>query len=414
MSFKEIRDCRICGNRDLVQILDLGTQVIQGRFPKDEEPDPISAPLELVKCNNSNNDCCGLVQLKHAVDPDELYKNDYGYRSGLNNTMRDHLSALVKDIILYTTPDDGDVVLDIGSNDSTLLRNYENKTVTKIGIDPGGEQYRKYYPEDIELVTDYFSAESFLEKSGEKKAKIITSISMFYDLDRPMDFVEDIRDCLHKEGIWVLEQSYLPQMLKMNSFDTVCHEHLEYYSLSQIVWMLDKYNLRAIDVEFNDINGGSFRIYVAHSGSGYVPEREKIDRILEEEGILKTAGPFLDFNRRITENGIKLKQFLESETEKGKSIYIYGASTKGNTLLQYYGIGNDLITAAAEKNEDKWGRRTPGTNIPIISEKEARDQNPDYFLVLPWHFKEEFIKRESQFLEEGGHFIFPLPELEIV
>ena len=415
MKYKEIKSCRVCGNNDLMPIINLGNQSLQGRFPGADDPDPFSAPLELVKCNNCNNsDACGLVQLKHSVNPDELYKNDYGYRSGLNNTMKKHLASIADKIINHVKFNDNDIVLDIGSNDGTLLKSYNIKNINLIGIDPGGQQYSKYYPENIRLITDYFSGITFLKNTQGKKAKVITSISMFYDLESPLDFVKDIKECLADDGIWVLEQSYLPLMLKRNSFDTICHEHLEYYTLEQITWMLEHNDLQVIDVEFNDINGGSFRLYVAHKNAGYTRNTKIISDTLSEEQILRTNTPFVDFQKRVVENGKLLKEFLVAEKAKGKSIYIYGASTKGNTLLQYYGIGNDLISAAAERNEDKWGKRTPGTNIPIISEDEARSKNPDYFLVLPWHFKDEFIKRESKFLENGGHFIFPLPEFQIV
>jgi SAM-dependent methyltransferase len=417
MKYKEIKRCRICGNEKLIPILNLGVQSLAGRFPEMEEPDPLKTPLELVKCNkDAKSDACGLLQLKHTVLPEEMYAHNYGYRSGINKTMTDHLRGLVGKITDIVTLNEGDVVLDIGSNDATLLKSYNGSGLQKVGIDPTGEQFRKYYTEDIKLVCDFFNIENYRSVMPEKKVKVISSIAMFYDLDKPMDFVKDIKEILHPDGIWVFEQSYMPEMLKKNSFDTICQEHLEYYSLGPIDWMLKKTSLRILRVEFNEINGGSFRIYACHENSGYKSDRNNIEKIFETEAELKldTIQPYIEFKERIEELRDKLINFLTKERENGKSIYIYGASTKGNVLLQYYNIDKNLIIAAADRNPEKWGLRTPTTDIPIISEEEARGKNPDYFLVLPWHFKEEFLKREEDFLKSGGKFIFPLPEIEII
>ncbi|MBA7499028.1 hypothetical protein ES704_01767 [subsurface metagenome] len=416
MKINEIKKCRICGNPDLIPILDLGTQALSGRFPSEDEPDPPKAPLELVKCNTKNPNACGLLQLKHSVSPEELYLHDYGYRSGINQTMRMHLKSIISRVQGIVDLHAGDVVLDIGSNDATLLKYYRTSGLRKIGFDPAGEQFLEYYTKDIELINDYFNLSNYSSASPDKQAKVITSIAMFYDLEAPMNFVGDIKKVLHPAGIWVLEQSYMPTMLEMNSFDTVCHEHLEYYSLKQIDWMLRKNNLRIFDVEFNDINGGSFRVYVCHNNSVFKSDQKKIDQVFSNEEKLKldSAHLYKEFNERVLRIKDELYNFLTTEKAKEKSIYIYGASTKGNTLLQFCNIDNTLITAAADKNPEKWRRRTPITNIPIISEEEARKAKPDYFLVLPWHFKEEFIKREVDFLASGGKFIFPLPKIEII
>ena len=417
MQISEIKKCRICGNDQFINVIDLGNQALSGRFPGKDEPDPPRAPLVLVKCDNSkNHDACGLVQLKHSVPPLEMYTCGYGYRSGINTTMSDHLAGITRKVQGMVSLKKDDIVLDIGSNDGTLLKSYTAGDIRRIGMDPGGEQYRKYYPDTIRLVSDFFNAASFRTAFPGGKAKIITSIAMFYDLEEPMDFVKNIGEILDRDGVWVLEQSYLPTMLARNSFDTICHEHLEYYAFHQIDWMLRKNQLRAIGIEFNDINGGSFRVYVTHADSSLRPDREALDRAVQSEQALKldTARPYRDFCDRVEKIRTDLNTLLKAEKAKGRKIYVYGASTKGNVLLQYFNIDSSLITAAAERNAEKWGSRTPGTNIPIISEEEARKQNPDYFLPLPWHFRREFIERESEFLKKGGKFIFPLPEVEIV
>jgi hypothetical protein len=417
MQISEIKKCRICGNDQFATVIDLGDQALSGRFPKKDDPDPPRAPLVLVMCDTSKNpDACGLVQLKHSVPPLEMYTSDYGYRSGINRTMSDHLADITGKVQKIARLEKNDIVLDIGSNDGTLLKSYQRDDIRRLGIDPGGEQYRKYYPDSIHLISDFFSAGNFQSVFPHEKAKIITSIAMFYDLENPMEFVDNIRQILHKDGVWVLEQSYLPAMLEMNSFDTICHEHLEYYALYQINWMLERNKMKAIDVELNDTNGGSFRLYVTHADSVLQPDRAALDSVTNAERSLEleTKRPYRNFLKRVEKTRSDLNTFLQKEKAGGKKIFVYGASTKGNVLLQYFGIDSSVITAAADRNPEKWGSRTPGTNIPIISEAEARDQKPDYFLVLPWHFKHEFIERESQYLKEGGKFIFPLPEIEVV
>jgi NDP-4-keto-2,6-dideoxyhexose 3-C-methyltransferase len=415
----EVSSCRICGNNNLVEIIDLGIHSLSCRFPYENEDDPVSAPLILVKCDDSMNDqYCGLVQLKHNVSSDELYLHNYGYRSGLNKTMTDHLTNLTSEVLAQVTLNSNDIILDIGSNDCTLLKSYNNHTETsirRIGIDPTGTQFKDFYPNDIQLVPDFFTYDNFVKVFPEEKAKIITSISMFYDLPDPLKFMSDIKNTLHKDGLWVCEQSYIVTMLERFSFDTICHEHLEYYAYKQIEWMGNNIGLKIVDVQLNECNGGSFKITFAHSDSQYIQNIVNIEILKNKEIEMKlnTLNPYNAFKINYEEIKQKLVPFLRNEKQFGRSIYLYGASTKGNTLLQYYDIDNTIITAAAERNTEKFGRRTPKTNIPIVSENEMRKSNPDYLLVLPWHFREEFIQREKEYLDNGGQLIFPLPKMEI-
>lgn len=416
MKIKETKTCRICGNAKLVEVLDLGTQTLSGRFPAERETDPPEAPLTLLRCDNSKKDACGLLQLKHSVSPEEMYQHEYGYRSGINQTMRNHLKGITEKVEAMLNLEAGDIVLDIGSNDATLLKSYSIKGLRKVGIDPAGQQFVEYYTEGMQLVSDYFSARNYFSVYKAEKAAAITSIAMLYDLPDPMEFIEDIKNVLHPEGIWVFEQSYMPTMLAVNSFDTICHEHLEYYSLKQIEWMLERRGLRVIDVEFNDTNGGSFRVYACHKEATHQSNEGRIKEVRQSEAKLglDSDKPYLEFRERILQQKRELCSFLKTEKTKGKSIYIYGASTKGNVLLQFYEIDGKLITAAADRNPEKWGKRTPKTRIPIISEEEARASKPDYFLVLPWHFRKEFMGREKDFLAGGGRFIFPLPKMDVI
>jgi SAM-dependent methyltransferase len=373
-------------------------------------------PLELVKCTaNGAGDACGLVQLRQTYDLDQLYGDNYGYRSSLNRSMIDHLAQKAASLAQLAALKPGDTVVDIGSNDGTLLAQYAVDGLTLVGIDPTAAKFRQYYRKDINVIADFFSAERFRSRFGEAKAKLVTSISMFYDLERPLAFMEQVRDILDEEGVWHFEQSYLPSMLKRNSYDTVCHEHLEYYALRQIVWMADRVGLRLIDASLNDINGGSIAI-TAVKASSRRPASPQLAALLAEENAtrLETAGVYDEFRGRIAASKTALVGLLDSLRKEGRTVLGYGASTKGNTILQYCGIDAERLAGIAEVNAEKFGSFTPGTGIPIVSESRARSLKPDFFLVLPWHFRDHIVRREADFLKAGGKLIFPLPELEIV
>lgn len=407
----KIQSCRICHNPNLTTIFDLGLHSLSSRFPAANEPDPIAISLILVKCDDSTDQShCGLLQLSDTTSSDELYLQHYGYRSGLNNTMITHLGGLVAEIINKVKLSAGDIILDIGSNDCTLLKAYTGD-FNRVGIDPTGTQFKQYYPDDICLLPTFFSADVFTSKYGDQKAKIITTVSMFYDLPDPVAFAKDIKSILADDGIWVTEQSYCVTMLENNSFDTACHEHLEYYTMKQIHYIANSAGLKIIDVSLNDCNGGSFRVTLSHDGTPSPNVKLLTDK--ETELSLHNLIPLHDFINRCEIMKTELMSFLREEKSKGKTIYLYSASTKGNTLLQYYGLDNSIITAAAERNPEKYGRRTPGTNIPIECEDTMRKANPDYLLVLAWHFKKEFLRREREYMDNGGTIIFPMPRLEI-
>ncbi|MEH6949944.1 class I SAM-dependent methyltransferase [Nitrobacter sp. NHB1] len=408
--FHAISKCRICGSADLHGAIDLGLQALTGRFPAAGEPDPPKAPLELLRCGE-----CGLVQLRHSVRVAEMFGNNYGYRSGTNATMRNHLGQLTTAVAERAALAPGDVVLDIGCNDGTLLKSYPIKGLMHTGIDPIAGSFASQYPDDFNIHAGFFNAGSFARLMPGRKARAITSIAMFYDLEDPGSFVGDIAAVLAPDGIWVLEQSYLPNMLDRNSFDTICHEHLEYYALSQIERLTRDKNLRVFDVKLNDINGGSFQIWVCHRDAAYPENRTILDALRKREAALgiTTDKPFATFRANVAALGSRLKDFISQEVARGNRVYVYGASTKGNVLLQHFGLDHRLLTACADRNPSKWGQRTPGTAIPIMSEEDAR-KDADYFLVLPWHFRDEFVAREADFMARGGHLIFPLPEFEVV
>lgn len=357
------------------------------------------APLKLVLCSN-----CQLVQLKHTVEQNRLYRN-YWFRSFLNPVMRRHLQEIVYEAMGKVELDAGDVIVDIGANDGTLLSFYPD-WLYRVGFEPAGNLLSGASVYANILIPDFFNLNSF-RMASQKKAKIITSIAMFYDLDDPNRFVQDIRECLADDGIWVIEMLYLPHMIKNNAFDTICHEHLTYYSLTSLEHLLHRNQMEIETYDFNPINGGSFRVYVRHGDiSNNLHNIEKTD-IEMGEALFRFADRIKGLRRRVM-------NFLIEETAKGKRIFGYGASTKGNTFLQYSDLSNTIIQKIADRSSAKWGLKTVATNIPIISEAEMRAEKPDYLLVLIWQFRDAVIQREMAYLKAGGKMIFALPSPELV
>lgn len=411
------KTCRICGSSALTKVIDLGEQHLQGSFikPGKEMPPLRKISTELVRCNPMEDEnACGLLQTVTTVPPEILY-SAYWYRSGTNQTMRDHLQALAREATEMIGKNDAHV-LDIGCNDGTLLRNYP-AGYKKYGIDPS--DVAREVGGDITVVQDIFPSTELNSILAGQKLDIVTSIAMFYDLEDPSAFVKNIQEALDADGIWIFEMSYMPAMLKMNSYDTICHEHLEYYSFAVIEKLLARNGLKIVKVGFNDINGGSIRCYATHVGSFKFKSRDwytAIEEVRQQEFDLEldTDKPYKNFQARINKHREDLSSLLKGLKRDGKSIHLYGASTKGNTILQWCGIDASVIDCASDRNPDKDGAKTIGTDIPIISEEKSRAKNPDYYLVLPWHFKKEFLEREREMFERGTGFIFPLPEIEIV
>jgi len=408
--YNEIKNCRICGSSNLINVLSLGEQYLTGVFPKSIHENITKGPLDLVWCPDS-----GLLQMKQTYSLDEMYGDNYGYRSGLNASMVRHLNNKINYLERLVSINENDLVIDIGSNDATALKAYSGK-FRKIGIDPTGTKFKEFYTDDISLIPDFFSADGFKKVFPEDKAKIITSIAMFYDLERPVDFVRDIEECLADDGIWHFEQSYMPSMLRTNAYDTVCHEHLEFYSFKVVKNLLERCGMRVIEVQMNAINGGSFAVTASKINASYRSNTPIINWMVQQEDEmgLDTPKPFRDFEERVFRHRKNLTTLIDALVADNKKIFGYGASTKGNVLLQFCGFTSKQIPYIAEVNETKFGAFTPGTHIPIISEKEAHSMKPDFFLVLPWHFRNSILEREQQFLEQGGKFIFPLPEIEII
>lgn len=398
-----IQQCRICHNPHLETVIHLGDMALTGTFPKPAES-VLVAPLELLRCVGG----CGLVQLKNSVDPHLMYCRRYGYLSALNSHMVEHLRKKAQ-ALQEKYLQEGDLVVDIGSNDGTFLNKFSD-TMTRVGIDPG--PYGPYH--GAQCVQGFFSA-ALVRKAVQSQAQVVTSLAMLYDLEDPQTFVNDVASLLAPEGVWHSEQAYLPSMLKLCSYDTVCHEHLEYYALAQISWLLRVAGMRMLDVEFNTINGGSFAFTACLQASKRRSTLRMAEAVRQEEWMgLQTTQVYAEFSRRTQKHIRELKALLESLVKQGYKLVGYGASTKGNVILQACGITSSTLACIAEINTDKYGMITPGTGIPIVSEAEAKAMRPDYMVVLPWAFRDHIVERENEYLKSGGRLIFPLPEIEIV
>jgi NDP-4-keto-2,6-dideoxyhexose 3-C-methyltransferase len=416
MPLKTWNHCRICGNPHLKPVIDLGSQPLSGVFPRPEAPDPSVSPLDLLRCDiEAKPGSCGLVQLRHTAELSEMYGATYGYFSSISPSMISHLESKVRGLVDLAKPKPGEVVLDIGCNDGTLLNAYGAKAgLTRIGMDPSSKKFRDHFQPDIKVVYDFFSEKGARTLIGDKSCKVITSIAMFYDLDDPLSFMKDIRALLSKDGIWALELSYLPLLLKQLTYDQICHEHVTYLGLRQMKWLMDNTGLKILDVSFNDMNGGSFYIIAGRQDGPYSSQDEKIKKLLDEEAVLDTDEPYARLRNRIFTHRDDVRSFFSWMNAAGKKVYGYGASTKGNIVMNYCGLQAKDLVAIGDRNPEKDGLTTPGTRIPIISHESLRQLNPEYLFVLIWHFRREVIKDEIALLKRGCKFVFDLPRLHVV
>ena len=404
----KIKKCRICKSKNLKELFSFGKLCFTGKFPSKSQKIK-KEPITLIICKT-----CELVQLGHNFDLNYLYGPDYGYRTGINKTMLNHVKKVVINLSKKTKVKSNDFVLDIASNDGSLLK-YYNKKINTFGIDPILEKYKNQYKNINYKISDFFSAKKIMKKT-KKKFKIITALSVFYDSANPNKFIKDIKKLLANDGIFLLEFADLASIVKNKLFDTICHEHLEYYSSKVIFNLCSINNLRVFDIKENDINGASKQYYICHQNSNHKSNHLKIKSILNSEKKLNLSkeNTYKKFFKIINNSKNKLNRFIKKAIKRKKIIHGYGASTKGNVLLQYYGINNKMIDYIAERNKNKYNLYTPGSRIKIISETLSRSYKPDYYLVLPWHFKKEILVREKEIRKKGTKFIFPLPKLKVI
>jgi len=403
-SVRTIDSCRACGSTNLIECLDLGSQPFSGFFPIQKEEAIFIGSLVLVFCKD-----CDLVQLAHDFPAELMYGDNYGYKSSLNSSMSEHLVKKAKKLSFVHQLKPGDTVVDIGSNDGTFLNAFDSR-LERIGIDPTISKFASTYDSGIQKVSKLFSND--LDLGGVSNVKLITCISMFYDVSKPIEFAQKVKQLLNPEGIWHFEQSYLNSMIRMNSFDTVCHEHTSYYSIASISRILDAAGLRIIDIEFNDINGGSFAVTATHR-STKIASASHVEWFLNQEKKVSVNLRMDAFRKQVELYKNQLNEFLLELDRNKKEIWGLGASTKGNVILNYCGINSSTVKKIVEVNPNKFGRVTPGSGIEIVPESELLSGPPDYLLVLPWHFRRNILDRHKKYCSDGGKLIFPLPNIEV-
>lgn len=406
----EIKRCRICGEAKLTEVFSLGELALSGLFPRTIESDPPSGPLTLVSCAGE----CGFVQLKHDYDREQFFQDSYGYCSGRNPAMVAHLRKSALEALAMARINSGAVVIDIGSNDGTLLWALAGKGLELYGVDPIAGRFAGRYPQGTALSSEFFPGPDLRRKLQGKKARIITSFALIYSTPDPLAMAREVRSLLGPEGIWVFEQSYLPLMLRSAAYDSICHEHVGYFSLRTLCWLLRNAGMKVVKLQLNDVNGGSIQITAAPLESHWAQAPELEEEIRREEEILSQRNSFSDFRRRVEKGRDELRALLERYRREGKRVSGVGASTKGNILLQYCELGPELISQIAEVSPEKYGHVTPGSHIPIVSEERDRDCSPDVRLILPWHFRSHFLEAERDFISRGGIVVFPLPVLEVI
>jgi len=403
--------CRVCQSDQLTSLYSLGTQYVNNFIKPHEMDKCIEAPLEMIFCEN-----CTLLQLKHTAPQELLYAGYYWYRSSVTDTMKQALRDITAKVEKIFDLKQGDVVLDIGSNDGTMLRTYTVPGLITVGVEPADNLVKEGKEHLSHHIHDFWNYEVY-DKIVQKKAKIITAIGMFYDMEDPNQFIADSAKALSEDGVFIAQLMCLKNMLDSNDVGNICHEHLEYYSFKSLEYLFNNNGLEIFDVEINNVNGGSYRIFARKIGSLVKGDKgtvERVQAVRESEKNLDNKQVHIDFYNRLEDNKRKCVTFIKKEVLEGKKVWVYGASTKGNVILQYYGLDHTLIEAAAERSPWKWGKYTVGTMIPCVSEEDARKAQPDYFLVLPYAFFDEFYDREKDWRKKGGKFIVPLPEFRVV
>ena len=416
-----LKKCKICGNKNLKKVLFINEQYISATFVKTNKNNKltkIKTPLTLVLCEKSKKrDGCGLLQLYEITKPDLLYRK-YFYRSATNDTMRKDLKDVVTSVNKIAQPKKNDLIIDIGSNDCTLL-NFYKKNYNLVGFEPARNINYIKKGRKITIFKNYFNYKDFQKKFSTKRAKIITSCAMFYDIAEPIKFIKDIDKILHEDGVWCVQISYLASMMRYNNFYDICHEHLSYYSIETFEKLLKNFNLKCFYAETNDVNGGSIRLYVSRRNAKIYQKRKFLNKInllkkIEKKMNLSSPNTFQKFQKVIDNIKNKTNKFVNKINNSNEKIFALGASTKGNILLQHFGLDKSKIPFISERNPEKVGLRCLGSDIELISEKLARNKKPKAFLVLPWNFKKEIVKREKNFIKNGGILMFPMPYPHIV
>lgn len=416
-AFETAKKCRICGSTQLTEVIRISPQHLSPTFVKSNENNEaakIKVPMTIILCDKSKNaQGCGLLQMKETVNPDLLYTN-YFYRTATVNTMKNDLMDVVEDVKHHAKLNGGDIVVDIGANDCTML-GYFPASLERIGVEPAKNIDWSDLDKSMKVVNDYFSKKALDNTLKDRKVKAFTACAMFYDLDEPNSFVADVKAMLAPSGVWCIQLSYLVLMLKNMNFYDICNEHLEYYSLHSLRALMERHGLRIFDASTNNVNGGSARVFICHKDGPY-EETDALSKFYAEEIAMDLYNPetYRKFYKKIEELRGKVRDYIDNELKQNKTVLGLGASTKGNVLLQLFGITKQMMPAISERNPEKVGLRTLGTDIELISEEAARTRKPSCMLVLPWYFKDEILKREAGYLASGGKLLFPMPYPHVV
>ncbi len=417
MEEKRIEFCRICGNKELIPCIDIGDQYLSSIFPNtlDYRDKLKRYPLVIVQCLKKSDSQCGSLQLAFNIDLSKMYE-DYPYTSSTNTAMNKILQDVANSGKNLGILRERDTVLDIGCNDGTLLSFFERENLNLVGIDPAQNvESSRVNSERFVRVKDFFTEKNFNEVSGDK-AKLVFGIAMFYHLRNPVRFCRDVESILDDNGVAIIQMAYLPAMIRTNMYNNIVHEHTGYYGTQHLKWILERAGLEPFDVELNNVYGGSFRVFAKKKGNQNFMPTKRLRENLEEEvsgGIFnpETYSHFID---RISKTKRDLQGLVKEIKSEGKKIWVYGASTVGNTIMQFCDIGRDSIVAAADSNPFKFGKYMIGSDIPIVNEETMRGKNPDYLLALPYSFIDSFRQREKALVERGTKFIVPLPEVRIL
>jgi len=412
-NYKCIEECRICGCKDLDEAISLPAQFLSPTFVETNVDNPLSSikvPMTVMVCNNKD---CSLVQLKESTNPELLYTN-YFYRSSTNETMIKDLKNVVSRVQDYVDLKANDIVVDIGANDCTMIQ-WFSESLKRIAVEPAKNIDWSHVAPSIQIVNDFFPSPKFINSLDGSKVKVFTSCAMFYDLDEPNDFVKTVKENLHEDGLWCIQLSYALSMTKNLNFYDICHEHLEYYTLKTLRFLMKRNGLHLHHAEENRVNGGSALVFISHIDKGLKDSHELSKLIDEEKSLgLYEANAYKIFYASMNKLKIKVNEYIDCEIGKGNVVLGLGASTKGNILLQYFGLDNKKIPAISEKQKSKAGLKTLGSDIDLISEEEAYLKNPSCMLVLPWYFKDEIVAREAGYIQNGGILLFPMPYAHLV
>lgn len=412
----KITACRICHNKTLLPCIDLGNQYLSSVFPHDltyRNNTSSIYPMELVLCKKTKN-TCGTLQLAHDINLTSMYEF-YPFSSSTNSSMPAILNNIVDSALPYVSLQKDDVILDIGGNDGTLLSFFKDKPFDLLTIDPAKNIKQIFTSPRYKYINNFFNKKTYANVTN-KKAKLVFSIAMFYHLTDPIQFSQEVASCMDDDAVWVIQMAYLPLMLKNNMYDNIVHEHIGYYTTHNMEWIMERAGLEVFDVLLNDVYGGSFRVFVKKKGNRKLKKTKRLVQVLKDETTIgvHSLQTYRSFMKRIEKTKKDLVTLIKKLTLQKKNIWIYGASTKGNTILQYCQITKNQIEAAADSNPFKFGKYIIGADIPITDEKTMRKAKPDYLLTLPYSFVNGFMTREKKIITSGTKFIVPLPKVRIL